>query len=214
MKQYVKYALSFVLLGAINSTNAAAGWFVEGAALTSFYNYNERDARNALPDRVTQFLGDDDLTGSDNDLINYYLAAGYYVTPTTSMKLTYASGIDLGFLDGLSCLFCSDGTEHYHTDAELSYISTDVTHRLYTINGAFHFYAKAGVAYYYIESMTRQKQSSEWTTISTDKANKWGVLGGVGVAWDITDNVSLNGGVSLHQFMAIKQYSIALEYRF
>jgi len=89
-----------------------------------------------------------------------------------------------------------------------------VTHRFYQISESFHVFGKAGVAYYSIDSTTRQRQSSEWTAIGSDTTNKWGIVGGLGIAWDITDNLSLNTSASLHQFMAMKQYSMTAEYRF
>ncbi len=189
-------------------------WFVEGAAFTSLYNYNESDAREELPESVTQNLGETELSGSDNDLVNYQLALGYYLTPETSVKFAYAGGIELGFLDGVFCLFCSEDTERYDTNADLTILTAEATHRFYQISESFHVYGKAGVAYYSIDATTRQLQSSEWTPTGSNTTNKWGVLGGLGVAWDITDNFSLNGGVSLHQFMTMKQYSVTAEYRF
>ena len=207
------FALSVAAL-VPNAHAANNNWFVEGAAFTSVYNYNESDARKELPESVTQYLGDHELTGSDNDLVNYQLSLGYYLTSDTSLKLTYASGIELGFLDGLDCLFCSQDSERYDTNADLTIFTAEVTHRFYQISKSFHVYGKAGVAYYSIDSTTRQRQSSEWTPIGSETTNKWGVVGGLGIAWDITENLSLNTSASLHQFMAMKQYSMTVEYRF
>ncbi len=214
MNKYGLYAIAMGFSVLSSYAHAANDWFVEGAAMTSLYNYNESDAREELPESVTQYLGETELSGSDNDLVNYQLALGYYLTPETSVKFAYASGIELGFLDGVFCLFCSEDSERFDTNADLTILTAEVTHRFYQISESFHVYGKGGVAYYAIETTTRQLQSSEWTPIGSNTTNKWGVLGGLGVSWDITDNFSLNGGVSLHQFMTMKQYSVTAEYRF
>ena len=207
-------AFSLSVAALVPSAHADNNWFVEGVAFTSLYNYNESDARKELPESVTQYLGDNELVGSDNDLVNYQLALGYYLTPDTTVKLTYAGGIELGFLDGVFCLFCSEDSERFDTNADLTILTTEVTHRFYQISESFHVYGKGGVAYYAINTSTRQLQSSEWTPIGSNTTNKWGVVGGLGITWDITDNLSLNTSASLHQFMAMKQYSMTAEYRF
>ncbi|MEC7826081.1 MAG: hypothetical protein VYD12_16155, partial [Pseudomonadota bacterium] len=56
------FALSVAAL-VPNAHAANNNWFVEGAAFTSVYNYNENDARKELPESVTQYLGDHELTG-------------------------------------------------------------------------------------------------------------------------------------------------------
>ncbi|MBF7074276.1 outer membrane beta-barrel protein [Glaciecola sp. MH2013] len=213
-------AASLLLLASASFSSQAnsekGDWFVHASALSSFYQYEEDDARAELPESIVQLLDADDFRGDDSDYLNVSLGLGYYISNDLNISLTYTDDIELNFLSGLDVgfLFNDVDNERLQSDGELKMLELDAQYKAYQFTPSLAFTLKGGLVYNKLDIQVSRFQDSNFTTILNDSQSKVGVKLGLGLQWDFSDNWALKGGYSHLSFLSMDKVYLQLEYRF
>lgn|GEM_PF-1724713 len=193
----------------------AEQWFVHGSALTSYYQYEEDDARKVLPDSVTQLLDIEDFVGDDSDYLNISLGFGYYLRENLALSLTYTSDIELNFFDDLlTNIFVPGEIDPFTTAANIQLFELDATYIVFDFSPSAGLFVKGGAVINRLSVKVNERQGDTRERVASTSETEVGAKFGVGLQWDFSDNWGLKLGYSHLTFMSIDKTYLMLEYRF
>jgi len=203
------------LIFSSHASSKQGDWFVHGSAITSFYQYEEDDARKELPDSIQQFLDAEDFVGDDSDYLNTSFGLGYYLSNELNLSLTYTSGIELNFLDDLFTGLLGGVTrDNFTSDADLQLLELDLSYKAYQFSPSMALFLKGGIVVNKLDVDIRELQDGSFTRVIGSSQTKLGGKLGIGLQWDFADNWALKGGYSHLTFLSMDKTYLQLEYRF
>lgn len=193
----------------------AEQWFVHGSAITSYYQFEEDDVRQELPDSITQLLDSRDFVGDDSDYLNTSLGLGYYVSENLALSLTYTDGIELNFLDDLFAnIFVPGEIDRFTTDANVQFLELDATYRVFDVSPSLGFFVKGGAVMNRLSVKVNERQGDTNERATSTTETEVGAKFGLGLQWDFSENWGLKWGYSHFTFMSIDKTYLMLEFRF
>lgn len=217
MRITTRFCLFLFMLQPVASqaSSSQGDWFVHVSGLSSFYQYEEDDARKEFPSTVQSFLDDNDFTGDDSDYLNTSLGFGYYLSDDLDISLTYTSGIELNFLNDLfTPLLSSTQQTRYDSDADLQMLELDLRYKAYQILPSLALMVKGGVVINQLDVDISAFQDEGFVKVADGSETEFGAKLGLGLQWDFADNWALKGGYSHLTFLSMDKTYLQLEYRF
>lgn len=186
---------------------SAFGWF----------SYENNDARGELPQSIIDLLDTQDLTGSEDDLLNVSIGLGYYLSDKLQARLIYTDGLELGLYDDFDNFLVSgfDGQSGFNTfDADMTMLALDAKYSLYDFNNSLSLYVAGGIVAHRLAVSVSNVDDGQSTMLGSDNETSFGASGELGLQWHISDNLSAALRYSHYTFMSIDHTSFIFEYRF
>ncbi len=185
--------------------------------LTSFYQYENDEARRELPEELTSFFDDTDLRGDEDDIVNLNIGIGYYVTPKLHIGVTYTDGIELGFLDDLDGIIAAvllpSSDPDFRFDADLNMLAVDARYHAIDISDSVNFYIVGGAVFNRVTANVDRVDGSQRIPEISASDNEIGAKLGFGLQWNMSENWVMNLGYQHFTFMSIDNTALALECR-
>ncbi|MBE0364226.1 hypothetical protein PULV_a1821 [Pseudoalteromonas ulvae UL12] len=198
-------------------------FFFNGGALSSFYEYENQDVKDALPSKITDRLEKYQVEGDESDIVNYNLAIGYYLYDDLALRFNYVADIEIDFLGDVFTDVCWLGCEpsqakqrDYYT-INMDIFEFDATYYPVHFTPKLSAYMLGGIAIHKIDATiyNRSTQSTPYTRVNVARSTELeaGAKLGVGIQYDFSDDWGLKAGYSHFSYMSIDKTYINFEYR-
>ena len=204
--------LSLTTPTAFAQQSSLDNWTLSVAGLTRLYSYENDDLRKELSDETLNLLGADDFTGSEEDIVNLSVGVGYYMNDHWHLGVTYTDGIELDAFDFSFSLF-GDGS-FFSEDADLTIITVESRHHLYSFTESLDFFVNAGIAFNDVTALIEDVDNGERTLLVREDISKIGVNAGLGLVWNFAGNFNAIARYNHYTFLSIDEVSVTFEYRF